>query len=206
MINYYAGIDVQISRGCTYYIMNADKKYVKSGWFNKSIPQSFKNLFLEITNNQTDKIAIGIDAPRMPIKKLRTRYFDKKKNVWRLETKKSNGRECEVIVKSYNLANPQWTRTFTESPDWMKLGFRIFSELKDFQFVYEVFPSASYTMLENENVKYELCLNEFNKGVKDMFDASVAAFTVCEYVNGRGCEVGGEDGLGTIVLPRKIKL
>jgi len=206
MINYYAGIDVQISRGCAYYILNADKKYVKSGWFNKSIPQSFKNLFLEITNNQTDKIAIGIDAPRRPIKKLRTRYFHKKKNVWTLETKQSNGRECEVIVKSYNLANPQWTRTFTESPDWMKLGLRIFSELKDFQFVYEVFPSASYKMLENENIKYELCLNEFNKGVKDMLDASVAAYTVCEYVNGSGCEVGGEDGLGTIVLPRKIKL
>ena len=61
-------------------------------------------------------------------------------------------------------------------------------------------------MLENENVKYELCLNEFNSGVKDMLDASVAALTVCEFVNGRGCEVGGEDGLGTIVLPRKIFL
>jgi predicted nuclease with RNAse H fold len=86
----------------------------------------------------------------------------------------------------------------------MKLGFRIFSELKDFQFVYEVFPSALYKMLENENVKYELCLNQFNKGVKDMLDASVAAVTVYEFVNGRGCEVGGGDGLGTIILPRKL--
>ena len=58
-------------------------------------------------------------------------------------------------------------------------------------------------MLENENVKYELCLNEFKSGVKDMLDASVAAFTVYEFVNGRGCEVGGEDSLGTIVLPKK---
>jgi hypothetical protein len=61
-------------------------------------------------------------------------------------------------------------------------------------------------MMENENVKYELCLNEFNSGVKDMLDASVAALTVFEFVNGQGCEVGGDDGLGTIVLPRKILL
>jgi len=206
MIKYFAGIDVQINRGCCYYILDEDKKYVTSGWEKENIPQSLKNLFLNLTNNHLQTIAVGIDAPRMPIKKLRTRYFDKKKNVWSLETKQSNGRECEVIVKSYNLANPQWTRTFTESPDWMKLGFRIFSDLKNFQSVYEVFPSASYKMLENENVKYELCLNEFDNGVKDMLDASLAALTVCEFVNGRGCEVGGEDGLGTIVLPRKIKL
>ena len=36
----------------------------------------------------------------------------KRKTAWVEKTKKSNGRECEVIVKSYNLANPQWTRTY----------------------------------------------------------------------------------------------
>ena len=50
-----------------------------------------------------------------------------------------------------------------------------------------------------------LCLNEFTSGVKDMLDASVAAFTVFEFVNKRGCEVGSSN-LGTIVLPRKIFL
>ena len=61
-------------------------------------------------------------------------------------------------------------------------------------------------MLEKEKLKYELCLNDFVSGVKDMLDASVAALTVYEFINGRGCEVGGDDGLGTIVLPRKISL
>mgnify|MGYP005849327221 CR=1 FL=1 len=41
-------------------------------------------------------------------------------------------------------------------------------------------------------------------GVKDMLDASVAAITVFEFVKGHGCEVGGGDGLGTILLPRKL--
>ncbi len=172
----------------------------------ENIPQSFKKLFIELTNNKIKRIAIGIDAPRMPIKKLRTRYFDKTKNSWDDKSKKSFGRECEVIIKSFNLANPQWTRTDSKSPNWMKLGFKIFTALADFPFVYEVFPSASYRMLEKENVKYELCLNEFSGGVKDMLDASVAALTVYEFINGRGCEVGGEDGVGTIVLPRKIFL
>lgn len=86
----------------------------------------------------------------------------------------------------------------------MKLGYSIFDSLKDFPFVYAVFPSASYKMLEKENVKYELCLNNFTGGVKDMLDASVAAITVYEFINGRGCKVGGDDGLGTIILPRNV--
>jgi hypothetical protein len=108
------------------------------------------------------------------------------------------------MIKSYNLANPQWTRTYEYSPEWMKLGFRIYSELTEFPFVYEVFPSASYRMLEKEDVQYELCLNKFYGGVKDMLDASAAAITVYEYIRGRGCEVGGNNELGTIVLPRKV--
>lgn len=203
-IKYFAGIDVQISRGCSYYIIDENKKYVSSGWMKENIPQSSINLFLKLTNNNLEQIAIGIDAPRMPIKKLRKRSFDKKTNSWIANDVEKLGRECEVIIKSYGIANPQWTRTYKDSPEWMRLGFSIFNSLKDFPFVYEVFPSASYKMLEKEKLKYELCLNDFVSGVKDMLDASVAAITVYEFVNGRGCEVGGEDGLGTIVLPRNI--
>ena len=206
MIKYFAGVDVQIKRGCCYYIIDDDKKYVASGWIKENIPQSFKDIFLRTSSNDPKQIAIGIDAPRMPINKLRTRGFDKKTNSWFENGDEKLGRECEVIIKSYNIANPQWTRTYEDSPEWMQLGFSIFESIKDFPFVYEVFPSASYKMLENENVKYELCLNKFNSGVKDMLDASVAALTVFEFVNGQGCEVGGDDGLGTIVLPRKILL
>jgi predicted nuclease with RNAse H fold len=206
MIKYFVGIDVQINRGCCYYILDENKNYISSGWEKEKIPQAFKNLLLKIKDKKPDSFAIGIDAPRMPLKKLRTRYFDKKENTWVEKSKKSNGRECEVVIKSYNIANPQWTKFYADCPDWMKLGFEIFSELKEFPFVYEVFPSASYKMLEKERITYQMCLNSFSNGVKDMFDASVAALTVYEFVNGRGCEVGGEDGLGTIVLPRKIRL
>ncbi len=204
MIKYFAGVDVQISRGCSYYILDNNKNFITSGWIKENIPLSFQKLFLNISNNQLNTIVIGIDAPRMPIKKLRTRYFDKTRNIWVEKPKMSNGRECEVLIKSNNLANPQWTRTNAESPKWMQLGFKIFSELKDFPYVYEVFPSASYRMLEKEKLKYELCLNNFVSGVKDMLDASVAAITVYEFISGRGCEVGGDDGLGTIILPRNV--
>lgn len=205
-IIYFAGIDVQINRGCCYYIIDKNKKYVTSGWIKEKIPQTFQKLFIELSDNQTDSIAIGIDAPRMPIKKLRSRNFNKQTNSWTENSDAKVGRECEVIIKSCGIANPQWTRTLNDSPDWMKLGFSIYKSLKDFPFVYEVFPSASYKMLEKENLAYELCLNNFTGGIKDMLDASVAAITVYEFVYGRGCEVGGDDGLGTIVLPRKIFL
>lgn len=204
-IKYFTGVDVQIKRGCCYYIIDENKKYVESGWVKENIPQSLKDIFLRISNNTQDNIAIGIDSPRMPIDKLRQRSFNRKTNSWTNNSDEKLGRECEVIIKSYNIANPQWTRTIEDSPDWMKLGFSIYDALKGFPFVYEVFPSASYKMLEKENVKYEFCLNNFSIGIKDMLDASVGAITVYEFINGRGCEVGGEDGLGTIILPRKIE-
>ncbi|MBN1458412.1 MAG: hypothetical protein JXA57_02675, partial [Armatimonadetes bacterium] len=40
--------------------------------------------------------------------------------------------------------------------------------------------------------------------MRDMIDAVVAAMTVREFCSGRGCAVGGGDGLGTIVLPRAL--
>lgn len=203
-IKYFAGIDVQTSRGCCYYIIDENKSFVVNGWIKENIPQTLNKILLDISNNKHQTIAIGIDAPRMPIKKFRSRSFDKKSNSWINSTDKKIGRECEAIIKSYKIANPQWTKTLEESPEWMRLGYSIFDSLKDFPFTYEVFPSASYKMLDKENVTYQLCLNNFKGGVKDMLDASVAAITVYEFINGRGCEVGGGDGLGTIVLPRKI--
>lgn len=205
-IKYFAGIDVQISRGCCYYIIDENKNFITNGWIKENIPKTLNKILTDISNNKVRTIAIGIDAPRMPIKKFRNRSYDKKSNSWIDNSDKKLGRECEVIIKSYNIGNPQWTRTLDDSPDWMRLGYSIFDSLKDFPFVYEVFPSASYKMLEKENIAYELCLNNFTGGVKDMLDASVAAITVYEFINGRGCEVGGDDGLGTIILPRKIFL
>ncbi len=205
-VKLFAGIDVQINRGCCYYVIDENKKYVTSGWIKENHSNSFYKLFNELCNNERDLIAIGIDAPRMPIKNLRKRNFLKKNNRWIENSKEKIGRECEVVIKSFNLGSPQWTRKIKNSPNWMKLGFSIYNALNDFQYVYEVFPSASYKMLQKENVKYELCLNDFLPGVKDMLDASVGAITVYEFINGRGCEVGGGDGLGTIVLPRKINV
>ncbi|MCS7054181.1 MAG: hypothetical protein NZM09_10685 [Ignavibacterium sp.] len=203
-IEKFVGVDVQTVRGCCYYVIDNYKKYVDSGWVKENIPETLRKILLKISNNSFEKIAIGIDAPRMPLKKFRKRNFSKEKNQWELTKDKKLGRECEVIIKSFNIGNPQWTQTFKNSPDWMRLGYSIFEELNDFPYLYEVFPSASYKMLENDELKFELCLKNFSNGIKDMLDASVAAITVYEFINGRGCEVGGEDNLGTIILPREI--
>jgi hypothetical protein len=66
-------------------------------------------------------------------------------------------------------------------------------------------PSASYRMFnECSDVQVAMPLKGFLPGPKDMLDAVVAAVTGMEFLAGRGQEVGGGDGLGTIVLPRRI--
>ena len=87
----------------------------------------------------------------------------------------------------------------------MKLGFRLYSALEDLATVYEVFPSASYTLLQgNIDVRVNTDFSAFKPGPKDMLDALIAATTVREFIETGGIEVGGGDGMGTIILPRPM--
>jgi predicted nuclease with RNAse H fold len=109
------------------------------------------------------------------------------------------------VLKALGIANPQWTRLIPECPEWMSTGFKLFEALSAESDVYEVFPSASYHQLAGDRgARFGISLEDFHRGTKDMLDAYVAAFTVHEYLAGRGEAVGGGDGLGTIVLPRPV--
>jgi predicted nuclease with RNAse H fold len=87
----------------------------------------------------------------------------------------------------------------------MNRGFKLYSALEGFAKVYEVFPTASYALLQgNTDVRINADFSACQPGPKDMLDAWVAAATVREFIEGRGTEVGGGDGLGTIILPRPM--
>ena len=92
-----------------------------------------------------------------------------------------------------------------KAPEWMQIGFRIFNALEAGPRVHEVFPSASYEMLQSApEARISLSFEHFRPGPKDMLDATIGALTVREFESGLGVEVGGGDGLGTIVLPRPL--
>lgn len=209
LIDIYLGIDVQIRRGCPYYIINSKLEYLASGWLKGSNPdevcRQLAELKSQLLRDTNIKIAVGIDAPRMGL--ITPRAFYWRKGIWQKKTKveKGFGRHCEVVIKSLGIANPQWTRMRDVSPPWMELGYRLFQTLQDVEHVYEVFPSASYAMLAGtQHNPVALSFADFAHGPKDMLDACLSAFTVHAFVNGNGCEVGGGDGLGTIILPGRL--
>jgi len=110
-----------------------------------------------------------------------------------------------VVIKAHGIANPQWTPLAGSAPEWMKVGFRLFELLAARVDVYEVFPSASYTLLQwDPSTRVQMSFEGFRPGPKDMLDSVVAAATVREFDVGRGASVGGGDGLGEIVLPRPL--
>ena len=120
---------------------------------------------------------------------------------------RGNGRHCEVVLAASQIANPQWTPLRNDCPSWMEIGFQLFTALSRANEVevYEVFPSAAYAQLtETSDSVLSISLKDFARGPKDMLDAYVAAWTVREYVAGRGTAVGGGDGLGEIILPRPL--
>ena len=148
---------------------------------------------------------MGVDAPRRPLTSPRQWYWSASKG-WRRRRPSDvgNGRHCEVVVAAHRIARPQWTPLSEAAPRWMQIGFELFAALHAAA-VYEVFPSASYAMLKSDpDCWLTIDLAEFTPGPKDMLDAFVAAFTVREFVMGRGMAVGDGDGLGAIVLPRPL--
>ena len=128
--------------------------------------------------------------------------------MWRKRSsrEKGHGRHCEVVVSAHSLANPQWSPLSERAPKWMRTGLRLFERLDSVAKTLEVFPSASYRMLQGEeNLTATLDLGQLFEGPKDMIDACIAAVTVREFLAGRGCAVGGGDALGQLILPRPIR-
>ncbi|MFB6306263.1 MAG: hypothetical protein ABEH43_04625, partial [Flavobacteriales bacterium] len=152
----------------------------------------------------------GVDAPRELL--CEPRIND--------DNEKVGGRCCEVKIHKKGLGPPQWTPVDPGDrgmlKPWLKRGLDIYDALEEAKgssdHIFEVFPTASYKMLGKEqaasltdpNATVTFSFEQFQHGHKDMLDAIISALTVKEYVAGNGDEVGGEDNLGTIILPRKL--
>jgi hypothetical protein len=198
----FIGIDVQARRGCSYAVLDERGGMVESGWLEAG-PAGRLDRDLEVLLASHPGARFGVDAPRRPLEAPRDWFW--RGGGWRprADGERGSGRHCEVVVKALGLANPQWTPLAEDAPAWMTIGFRIFAALAPVAPVVEVFPSASYKQLEGDaSARATLDFSAFRPGPKDMLDAVMAAVTVREFAAGKGAEVGGGDGLGTIVLPR----
>lgn len=226
---FFIGVDVQMSRACSYFVFDAEGKFVDSGWLaaddTKRVARTtgrqmaikrgekpltaetdLRRIINELAGGDVARVAVGIDAPRRPLPAPRTHSYSTKRGWTPFDSSEiAAGRHCEVAIFVLKLATPQWTPLERNAKEWMKLGFRLFSTLEDLPHVYEVFPSASYAQLETgQRALTTMDLRVLRPGPKDMVDAMVAAYTTREFVQGRGCEVGGKDGFGTIILPHPL--
>jgi hypothetical protein len=208
-VGLYLGLDVQINRGCSYLVLDSQLCCIETGWLKgntfKEICENLRGVLTRFADVGSGEVAVGIDAPRIPLHNPREFYWAGEQ--WRKKNPKDKGygRHCEVVLKSLNIANPQWTPLADKAPPWMRLGFDLFKSLEDSKPVFEVFPSASYSMLrDKKHPRVSIYFADFAQGPKDMLDACISALTVHQFVNGRGCEVGDGDGLGTIILPTEL--
>lgn len=203
MTSFYIGIDVQLSHDCSYAVIDDEGTLVDSGWLSEPLIESIE---LAKKYNTSARTEVGIDAPRMPLNEKRQWYWDGKRRRWNRRINQNGyGRHCEVVLKAHNIANPQWTPILEKSPNWMRLGFKLYSVLKGIVRVHEVFPTASYALLYGvHDVRLNIDFSACKPGPKDTLDSWVAAATVREFVEGRGTEIGNGDGLGTIILPRPL--
>jgi hypothetical protein len=201
MKDFVIGIDVQAARGCPFAVLDASSRVVDSGWVaTGDIGKSAQ----ELSARYPDAV-FAIDAPRMALPTPRAWYWRNKKWGQATGDEVGNGRHCEVVIAAHRLANPQWTPLAIAAPKWMQHGFAIFEALIGRAQTLEVFPTASYRILnEVKELRVDMPLAGFMPGPKDMLDSVIAAVTGHEFLAGRGQEVGGGDGLGTIVLPRPI--
>jgi len=212
MRKFFVGIDVQARSNSPYAALDDDLNLVKSGWlpWSKDVHEAseaacheLRTLFTELSSGA--EVCVGIDSPRQPLSLPREHFFRHGKWRGRRSGEKGWGRHCELVLKTLGIANPQWTPTKDLCPPWMQFGFTIFDCLQGVVEVYEVFPSASYRLLCNlPELQVSLSFEGFAPSPKDMLDAVIGAVTVFCFRERGGREVGGGDGLGTIVLPTDL--
>ena len=177
----YIGIDVQVRCPCA--VVDAPGAVIDSHRF--AAAEDGVAFLRPMAENYT--LHIGIDAARVPIPRPRQWYWNGAKKTWRKKTAsdKGLGRHCEVPTKAHNLANPQWTPSEANAPDWMQLGFELCRALDSISTTYEAFPSASYAMLENDpSLKLTVHFAAMRPGKTDMLDAWMAAATVRAFAEG----------------------
>lgn len=197
----YIGMDVH-KNICSYAILTAELQHYKAGWISN--PSEIRGVVRNVVK-ELGSVAVGIDAPRCALTEARPHYWGKGHWRQRHASERGYGRHCEVVVAALRLANPQYTPLWEACPKWMKLGFELFKALDGEAEVYEVFPRASLNQLDqDDSATFSISLKEFARGPEHMLDAYVAAYTVHEYLAGRGAEIGGGDGLGSIILPRSL--
>jgi hypothetical protein len=207
---FYLGIDVQSSRGCPFAVLDQSGEHVEAGWLSGDLGEIVRGLGRALDRHSGtcgSSLSVGIDAPRMPLPSPRQWYWDGKTARWRppRSSDGGNGRHCEIVIAAHRIANPQWTPHRPPFPQWMQLGFALFTNLGKCAPTYEVFPSASYALMDGDPpIRIGVQLKGFARGPKDVLDAYIAAATVREFVEGRGYAVGGGDGLGEIILPRLL--
>ncbi len=207
----FVGIDVQSDRASPFAVLDTRGRLIDSGWAQGETPSEIGG-YLEATvrrhaGGHPGAVAVGVESPSRPLPKRRSWYWNGRQKTWRRRRagEKGWGRHSDVVVAALRLANPQWTPPLGEAPEWMRVGFAIFAALESFPRVFEVFPSASYSMLRGvHEPMVSIDFASFADGPKDMLDACVGAVTVREYVLGRGMAVGNGDGLGAIILPRPV--
>ena len=202
----YIGVDVQTARGVTWAAINDSHESVGAGLLPTGPTEEVAAALIDAIFPVADggSLHVGIDAPRTPLPTGRTVTWHSRRGWVPCEPKR--GRHCEIVIRVAGLANPQWTPSVSDRiPNWMQLGFELFkaAEAVGHQ-THEVFPSASYSLLGRTSARLTVDLGAFHLAPKDILDAYVAAYTVAEFVEGRGCEVGGGDALGTIILPRHL--
>ncbi len=220
----FVGVDVQARRGCACAALDRDGAWLDGTWtppLARATGGRARRAREAIAGDIVDfcrgfagaaRVAVGIDAPRAPLQAPRRWYWEGAGRRWRPRSRgeKGLGRHADVVVAAAEGVRIQWTPlAHRRRPEWMELGFAIFGRLQaDLGrrgVVHEVFPSASYAQFARAPASIgRLDLRDFRRGPKDMLDAVVAALTVYEFVAGRGCEVGGCDGQGTIVLARPL--
>jgi len=117
----FIGIDIQIRRGCCFAVINETGTLINSGWLSSPVTDAVE--LVQQLSGPRKVLAVGIDAPRMPLVTPREWYWNRNKRRYdKRSSQKGYGRQCEIVISAHGIANPQWTPLVSEAPEWMQRG------------------------------------------------------------------------------------
>ena len=189
----HIGLAPGLAGRTAFAILDGAGNFLDAGFFEGSLPTE---LTRQIEAGLASGLAVvfGVDAARHALTRLRYWNWEPTAEHWvRLLRGADTGRHAEIILRAHGFRGTRWS--VTAAPIYQAL------QALPGTVIYEVCAEAAFQAMDPGSPPPEPSA----AAGASLEHATLAATTSREFFAGRGQEIGGGDGLGTIILPRPLR-
>lgn len=192
----HIGLAPGLAGRTAFMVLDGAGNFLDAGFFEGCLPTE---LVRQIEAGLAAGLAVlaGVDAARHALPRLRYWEWEPTAERWvRLLRGTSAGRHAEIILRAHGFRETRWTDRTAGAASMFQALHALPGTV-----IYETCAEASFQALDPGSP----LPSQSAPAEGSLEHATLAATTSREFFAGRGQEIGGGDGLGTIILPRPLR-